>query len=250
MSAATLDPDAGAARMRASGAQVTIGVPVFNGAAHLEECLSCLARQTHPSFLVAISDNASTDATAGIAAAWAGRDPRFIHVRQPENIGPARNFLWLRDNAASPYFMWRAYDDLSSDDYVARLAAVLDRDPRLGLAVGRVEARETRRGVERVRVTPYRAPTGSWRPLSIARGMRAAHQSWFYGLWRREAAIEVFDAVWAAYPHAWGSDHLTLDFLALEQRIGGDDAAVFVQRIIPGRGGGAMIGARALAALR
>jgi hypothetical protein len=236
---ATLSPEAAAALLGAAAPQVTVGVPVYNGAVYLDECLACLARQDHPSMRVVISDNASTDATAAIAAAWAARDPRFLHVRQPHNIGGTANFLWLRDVTPSPYFMWRAYDDLSSDNYVSVLARVLDTDPSLALAVGRVRTLKDRRGRQIERHHRFRRWGGLWRPLSIALALRGAHQSWFYGLWRREALTAVFDRVWAAYPHGWASDHLTLDFMTLEGRIGGDNSATFIQRIVtpPGRTG-------------
>ena len=56
---------------------VTIGVPVYNGDALLDECLQCLAAQTFRDFEVLVYDNASTDRTASIAQSWAARDARF-----------------------------------------------------------------------------------------------------------------------------------------------------------------------------
>lgn len=71
---------------------ITIGVPVYNGAALLDESLACLARQTFRDFKVLIFDNASTDGTSDIGKAWAARDGRFHYVRQPRNVGAIDNF--------------------------------------------------------------------------------------------------------------------------------------------------------------
>ena len=74
-------------------AAITVGVPVYNGADLLDECLQSLARQTFADFEVLVFDNASTDATAEIAQAWAARDARFSYYRQEQNIGSAPNFV-------------------------------------------------------------------------------------------------------------------------------------------------------------
>src|SRR3546814_6530691 len=52
---------------RLTMASVTIGVPVYNGAATLRECLECLRNQTFRDIEVLISDNASSDNIAAIA---------------------------------------------------------------------------------------------------------------------------------------------------------------------------------------
>ncbi len=46
------------------------------------------------------------------------------------------NFFWLRDNAQSPLFAWRAHDDWSSPDYLSRLVGCFDADPEIWLGGG------------------------------------------------------------------------------------------------------------------
>src|SRR5262245_33518597 len=118
--------------------QVTVGVPVYNGEALLEKCLDNLRAQTYPHFKVVILDNASTDGRAAIAQHFVERDTRFSYKRQPFNKGNRQNFIDALALADTPYFMWRADDDLSDANYIAELARLLDENPTAALAVGRV----------------------------------------------------------------------------------------------------------------
>ena len=56
---------------------VTIGLPVFNGADYLEQCVRSLLDQTEADFVILISDNCSTDATPEICARLVTEDPRI-----------------------------------------------------------------------------------------------------------------------------------------------------------------------------
>src|SRR5690606_3614979 len=65
----------GGGRVRAP--RVAVGVPVWNGERHLEDCLDSLLAQTYDDIGIVISDNASTDRTAAICRAYAARDERI-----------------------------------------------------------------------------------------------------------------------------------------------------------------------------
>ncbi len=109
---------------------VTIGVPVYNGAAMLGDMLASLEAQTFKPFKVVICDNASTDQTPDIAQAFCARDPRFTYHRNPENIGAAPNFnrVWDIDHS-TPYYKWAAHDDSYAPTYLERCVEVLEREP-------------------------------------------------------------------------------------------------------------------------
>ena len=47
---------------------VSIGLPVYNGEAYLEDCLNAILGQTFDDFEVVVVDNASTDGTVEIVA--------------------------------------------------------------------------------------------------------------------------------------------------------------------------------------
>ena len=66
------------------GVSVSIIVPVRNEAAHLERCLSSLLAQDYPPSLreIIVVDDYSEDATAAIAASFAGRGVRLIRLEE------------------------------------------------------------------------------------------------------------------------------------------------------------------------
>ncbi len=110
--------------------QVTIGMPVFNGAFGIRAALDSLLAQTFQDFVIVISDNGSTDETEEICRAFQQRDERIRYVRQPVNLGAAMNFRFVLFEARTPYFMWAAADDLWACRFIETHLAVLNRDPR------------------------------------------------------------------------------------------------------------------------
>lgn len=215
-------------------ARVTVGVPVYNGEAFLEECFAALRDQTFDDFEVLIFDNASTDRTAEIAHDFIATDPRFIYHRKAETSPPGTNFLDVAEAARGTYFLWRAHDDLSSSDYIEALVAVLDAVPEAQLVASRV--RSTRLSPEGVvlksREIAFQMSSATMRLQRLKETLDLMHQSWLYGLWRREAAVETWRRIYRAYPHAWASDFLMLFGLAARDQIVGTDNALFIQRIM------------------
>ena len=118
--------------------QVTVGVPVYNGALKLRRAVESILAQTHKPDLIHISDNGSTDATGEIGQALAAEHATVSYTRQPTNIGPSPNFRFLLQQAKTPYFMWVAADDYLEPTYVERMLSVLESDPGLVTCVSRV----------------------------------------------------------------------------------------------------------------
>ncbi len=108
---------------------VVLGVPAYNEARFIERTLRSIQGQSHRDFIALISDNASTDDTERICRTFAEHDPRFIHVRQPMNVGANDNFIFLRDASESPFFAWIGGHDTLHTDYVARHIERLQREP-------------------------------------------------------------------------------------------------------------------------
>jgi glycosyltransferase involved in cell wall biosynthesis len=187
---------------------ITIGVPVYNGADLLDESLACLARQTFRDFKVLIYDNGSTDATPEIAAAWVSRDDRFRHVRQPKHVSAVVNFRDVLLAAESPWFMWRADDDLSADDYVEKLYRLATNSQGCKLAVSTVVSCDLDGG--RRRVTPPPEMGDAQKTSDRVRALFAYHVSWFYGLWDRKTLESAFLPLCARYPFAFAADNLAL----------------------------------------
>jgi glycosyltransferase involved in cell wall biosynthesis len=71
---------------------VSVIMPAYNVASYIGEAIASVLEQTHRELELLIVDDGSTDATATIAAHFAGRDRRVTLMRQPNGgISPARN---------------------------------------------------------------------------------------------------------------------------------------------------------------
>jgi glycosyltransferase involved in cell wall biosynthesis len=110
--------------------RVSIGLPVYNGAAYLRDSLASLLAQELEDFEIIVSDNASTDATEAIVRECAGGDPRVRYVRNERNLGAAGNYNQVVRLARAPYFKWAAYDDLVAPSHLRRCVEALDAAPR------------------------------------------------------------------------------------------------------------------------
>ena len=72
--------------------KVSIGLPVYNGENYIAEAIQLILAQTYTDFELIISDNASTDNTAGICAYFIAIDSRIHYFRNSENLGAGRNY--------------------------------------------------------------------------------------------------------------------------------------------------------------
>lgn len=98
--------------------QISVGVPVFNGAALLATALDAILAQDFSDFEVIISDNASTDGTAEIARTYVATDNRIRYFRQPANCGALANFAFVLNEAVGEFFVWAAVDETRSNDFL------------------------------------------------------------------------------------------------------------------------------------
>lgn len=108
---------------------VSIGLPVYNGSAHLPEALDSIAAQSLTDYEVVICDNASTDRTQAICEARARQDARIRYSRNSSNIGADRNYDRCFELSSGKYFLALAHDDRLHPDYLASVVRVLESDP-------------------------------------------------------------------------------------------------------------------------
>ena len=210
---------------------VSIGVPVFNGATLIGECLKNLAGQTFRDFEVIISDNASTDGTTEICEAFARKDRRFRVIKRETTSTAMENFLAVRSEAVAPLYMWRAFDDLSTPNYIETLVDLHRKNPGIALAVPAVIQRYGTYKPDKL--LSYRTPPAQ-RAFRLMHEMRHMKAGWFYGLGTIDAAGRATDEIYDLFPDSWGADYLALFHAALEGGIEGTNSCAFYQQILAG----------------
>lgn len=168
---------------------VTIGMPVYNGATFIRRALDSVLAQDFRDLEVLISDNASTDDTATIIAAYVARDQRIRYVRHESNVGSLNNFIYVLKNARGRWFSWLAHDDYyETADHVRKLSAQLTAGNQLAFpnvniihydADGKIVAQQrdhfahfrgmsTRLGMSRATVRGASQPYyGLWEPAKL-----------------------------------------------------------------------------------
>jgi glycosyltransferase involved in cell wall biosynthesis len=114
--------------------RLSVGLPVYNGERYLAETLDSLIEQTFEDFELIISDNASTDGTAGICRRYEKLDSRIRYFRQPRNIGGAPNHNFVARQACGELFKWVSADDLYARDLLERCVDALNDLPHVVLA--------------------------------------------------------------------------------------------------------------------
>src|SRR3954464_4420520 len=71
---------------------VSICIPTYNRAGSLAKALASAQAQTFTDVEILVVDNHSDDETEALVREAARADARIRYVRQPENVGLARNF--------------------------------------------------------------------------------------------------------------------------------------------------------------
>ncbi len=208
-------------------AQVTVGVPTYNGETHLEESLLALAAQDHSDFQVIVLDNASSDRTAEIAQDMCGSDPRFAYHSNPVTIPVIENFRAVWSLADSPYFLWRADDDLSATNYLSELTNVLQADPEASLAVGNLERRFTDRTKFTKAPNLPHGPPGQRAPETLLQTL----PYWIYGMWRNTGVLEPVWDTQRRYGWLWAWDHLAMLPTLIAGRVTCTQSTTFIQRV-------------------
>lgn len=213
-------------------AQVTVGLPVYNGESFIDEAMASLCAQDYADLKIFVSDNASTDKTNEILQRWAEKDPRVIIHRQKENIGAIANFKWLAQNADTPWFCYAAYDDLWSPNFFSALYQATQQQENVVLAVPRMVLTK---GNSREHDRTCPAPSYISHLSQFQRRFKSiaeVNSGWFYGLGRRDILLDSMRAT-DKFPSAWGSDFLTPLYFILAGDIAVSDAAIYYKQVTP-----------------
>ena len=110
---------------------VTVILPTFERATYLREAIDSALAQTYGDFVLSIGDNSRTHDTELVVKEY--DDPRITYRRHPENLGQQGNWLWLIENASTPYVASLHDDDVWCPDFLEKTVPVIDADPTVSM---------------------------------------------------------------------------------------------------------------------
>ena len=114
---------------------VSVIMPAYNVAPYIGEAIGSVLAQTHRDLELMIVDDGSTDATAMIAAHFAGRDPRVNLLRQPNGgISSARNHA-LRCSKGDVLAILDS-DDVWEPEFLEAQLEILRTNPDVDVVTG------------------------------------------------------------------------------------------------------------------
>jgi glycosyltransferase involved in cell wall biosynthesis len=173
---------------------LTVGVPVYNGAATLQRALDSLASASPERVRIVISDNASTDATESICRRFAEGRTNVTYVRQPVNRGATVNFLVVFEASESPYFMWLASDDWLEDGFLEAAVDVLERNPAHVLVTAASAYYGESAGAYELTTSAGSFEEDSPTARVISYLSQLTDNSEFYGVYRRTALVRLLES--------------------------------------------------------
>ncbi len=113
--------------MEPANPQVTVLMPVRNGAAHLQQAIDSILAQTFVDFELLIIDDGSTDATPEFLRAQ--RDPRVRALTNPQNLGLVPTLNRGLELARGEWIARQDHDDLSMPDRLQKQVDFLRAHP-------------------------------------------------------------------------------------------------------------------------
>jgi glycosyltransferase involved in cell wall biosynthesis len=119
--------------MQADQADITIFLPVYNGANFIQQAIDSVLAQTYTNWTFLIVDNCSTDNTAELCQPYLA-DPRFKYVLNETNLGVHGNFHKALSLCDTPYFAYLSHDDIYvHPDAFAEARSLLEADTSLAM---------------------------------------------------------------------------------------------------------------------
>ncbi len=116
---------------------VSILIPSFNGAAHIQTAVRSALAQTHRHLEVLVADDGSSDGTPELAEAAGGGDRRLRVIRRSQNLGPFENPIALLRESRGTFVKYLLHDDVLAPTCVRRLLEPMLADPRVMLATSK-----------------------------------------------------------------------------------------------------------------
>ncbi|NOX48759.1 MAG: glycosyltransferase family 2 protein, partial [Chlorobi bacterium] len=114
---------------------VSIGVPVYNGEAFLEECLERIMGQTYENWECIVVNNCSKDNTLEIAMAFGEKDKRFRIVDNKDFLNVMQNWneTYAHVSPQAEYYKIVPADDWLFPEYLEEMVFLMENHPEVGI---------------------------------------------------------------------------------------------------------------------
>ncbi len=115
--------------------RVAINLVTWNGANYIRECLDSVFNQTFQDFNLLLIDNGSTDDTVDIINE---KYPQLRVVRHKQNLGFSKAHNQAIHWNKAEYALILNQDVILAPDYLEKIIAYLDANPKVGSAAGKI----------------------------------------------------------------------------------------------------------------
>lgn len=103
---------------------LTVGIPTYNSAHFLRECVGSVERQGLDDYEIVIFDNASEDNTDEVIRSLG--NPRIRYFRNPSNLGSRANHNRCLSEARGRYFKFLCADDILLEGVLEKQISILN----------------------------------------------------------------------------------------------------------------------------
>lgn len=114
---------------------VSVLLPVFNGAAFLNQAVESLLAQSYKDLEIIAVDDGSTDGSVEILQAYAASDRRFRFFQNEVNLGLFANYNRCMELAQGSYIKPFAQDDILYSDCISKACGILSSRPEVSLVL-------------------------------------------------------------------------------------------------------------------
>ena len=126
---------------------VLIGVPVYNGAIYIEECLASIQNQTHKNWICIVLDNCSNDNSYELSKSIADKDSRIQVHQNKDFLNVMQNwnevFHYMPENG--DYYKIVPVDDWIYPDFLEEMVRLMEENPTVGICSSyRIDGTEIR----------------------------------------------------------------------------------------------------------
>ncbi|MCE7765142.1 glycosyltransferase [Pseudomonas putida] len=111
---------------------LSVVIPTYNYGRYLAQCVQSVLDQGVANIEILVLDNASTDDTAEVMAAFAG-NPNVRYIRNRYNYGPGYNWRNGLRIAQGRYFTFLSADDYFNPGHLSRLLPTLESQPNVAV---------------------------------------------------------------------------------------------------------------------